>query len=377
VRGGDYGRVLLVLAALAAIAATAAYAAPGGGIHAPRGNGVPHRHHAPVKKSFLFVLQASRGTLTPLGGKRYELRLRGVDRQSVAFSDRPTRATAVVATRLFLSSWKTEFKKSPPNVALVLPGANPRRDTFVFELGEPKVDAAHRSVAFPARILTSAPSRLAYLRSRLDKSPPRSFGAATLFVDDSDSFNTSYCGATVRNNTSYVLSLPVAGGFTVKDWGNGDVSTELDASTQIGPYKTGSGGVGESTEFYSGCETSTVYNSLPVSSDGSGVNGDVGIYVEYDYTGASQYECVSTGALNISCRFVQSGDSVSTWVTVALDAASFGAAGASLDAVNLIEAASTGSVSVEATISTRGGSQYPVCQASAAHQGCPSLLGGD
>lgn len=377
----------LLLVAAAVVAVTAARAGPNVRIKPPKGSvPIAGRHKVHVKRSVLMVLRSPGGTLKPLGHGRYALTLRGLDLQSVAFTDRPGRQAAVVNTTILLKSWRSAFKSSPPNAALVLPGAKVNRDTFVFELGPPKVDVAHRSATFTARILTSPPARLAYLKSRVDKTPPRSFGSASLFVDDDDSVNTSYCGAGIQNNSPYTLytnGSPLYDQWTLADGGdldyNGEEEIQSDVvpSTSIASKKTGSGGVMESDRFYIGCAMSIVFNSLPRNPDGTSQNGDIGIYVEYDYTGANQYECVSTGALNISCRFVQSGDQLSPWMSSALNAVALGVAGVGLDAVSAIEAASTGSVSVEATITTRGGSQFPVCQASSGHQGCPTLLGGD
>lgn len=382
----------LVFAAAAASAVTAGYAAHSTGIKPPPGftkaMGSTPSHHAP-KTSALFVVRSVRGTLKPLGGRRYRLALNGLDRLSVAFSDRPARRTSLLATTLFLRQWKAAFAGSPPNAALVLPGGKARGDTFVFELATPTVDARHHSASFPARLLTSPPARFGYLRSRVDMAPPRSFGASSVFIDSSSSFNTSYCGAGINNTSPYSLFTPGADqaypDFLLAGSGDTDINDDEEVLADVWPTTnidpggdlepSGSAGVSESSRFYIGCAQTTIYHSYPLNDDGSSQNGDVAIYVEYDYTGANQYECASTGALDISCRLVQSGDTPSGWMLNWLKYSSVALAALNADAVDAVRSASTGSVSVEATISTRGGSQYPKCQASAAHAGCPTLLG--
>ena len=401
---GRLRRLGMAVPALAAVAAVVTAAAIATSV-TPAGHGrviaVPswfkHKtgaQHRPTKTSNLFLVRGADGALQPRGHGRYRLVLKRVEKESVAFADRPSRQTAVVATKLFFQLWKTEFKGSPPNAALVLPGSDPRHDTFVFELGAPKFDEAHGTVFFPVRLLKATPSRFTYLRSRLDTKPPRTFGRATLFVDYL-SESQSYCGVAIQNTSPYTLTTPMTSGGQQGSYVNATFplwSTPIPDPNAVGwniwpstPIQQGeAGGAGiEGFLNYEGCAMSLVMNSLPSNSDGSSMNGDLGVYIEFDYTGASQYECVSTGALNVSCRFVQNGDSMSTWASAALGSAGDGSNQQSSQAqteseltAQILKSTGPATVTVEVTVSTRGGSQWPLCQASSGDPGCPNLLGG-
>lgn len=358
---------LLLLPLVALSVATAGVNGKWKPIHPPPGNHVASRHKpAADKNSYLFVLRGSSGILTARGGGSYELRLNGVERNSIAFADRPSRKTAVVATRAFIHNWKATFKHSPPNVALVLPGANPARDTFVFELGVPKLNATAKTLTVSARLLKSLPARLGYLQSQLDKNPPRAFGEATLFVDSGAGETDTFCAMGIVNNSTYDLTT-TANSLTVNN------SHEVVAVQPLLDAPTGKKTVAGSslnTQFYVGCDATVLYQThSPTGAWPDGDSGAVGIYVEYDYTGSNQFECASTGALSVSCSLGSNGTVAMNWLNSAIDAILNGP-GAFLQ--SLFVGNST-ALEIVATVTNRPGSQYPVCSASADHVGCPYL----
>ena len=87
---------------------------------------------AELKKppSFLFVLQAKKGKLTPIKGKRnhFTLTLKHTDVNNViAFSDRPYRMVKYISAMDIKKGWKkgsNSFEADPPNAVLTAKGHN-------------------------------------------------------------------------------------------------------------------------------------------------------------------------------------------------------------------------------------------------------------
>ena len=73
------------------------------------------------KTSFLFVLQAHKGTITQTTNG-YELTLQNMDKNVLYFSDRPLRTAGFEVLSRFMNGWakkNNSFQKSPPNAAMI------------------------------------------------------------------------------------------------------------------------------------------------------------------------------------------------------------------------------------------------------------------
>ncbi|HXH79919.1 pentapeptide repeat-containing protein [Nocardioides sp.] len=144
----------------------------------------------PAKRdiSILYTQTAQRGSLRPKSGHghyTHVLKLKGVSRQVLWFSDRPTRLTGDIPVAGFLDSWKGfGFSADPPNAALTLLNATNDQDTIVVELGKGVYFPRHRRVNYPVRIVTRATGNLAHLETRRDDKIAQHFGPASLFIDD-------------------------------------------------------------------------------------------------------------------------------------------------------------------------------------------------
>jgi microcystin-dependent protein len=157
-------------------------------IAVPCASAAPTLHGVPAQDSLLFALDAGSGTLAPTGKGHFTLTLKGVDRRTTWFSDRPQRDAGRVATKGLFSAWRgLGFRKSPPNAALVIDHGRADRDTVAFELKLRSYQPRRHRVRFAARALGSLGNGLSHLNRRLDGRGPRRFGAASLFVDNTSS----------------------------------------------------------------------------------------------------------------------------------------------------------------------------------------------
>ncbi|MCW3008588.1 MAG: hypothetical protein JWP17_3214 [Solirubrobacterales bacterium] len=154
--------------------------------------------------SRLGVLTAAAGTLTP-SGDSYVLTLRRVAPRSTWFVDRPYHAAGSDPTAALVHAFFAT-DDGPPNAALEVGTRSGRGATVVVELSHPVVRDGGRTLRFRARLLDDVPGGLAWSRSRRTTRPPRSFGAATLFLD---SFSQS-CTVEVAYPTTSTLQGQVA-----------------------------------------------------------------------------------------------------------------------------------------------------------------------
>ena len=92
--------------------------------------------------SLLFSLSADRAVVTPVKGaaQQFRVRLRGVDEQTVWFSDRPNRDSGVWPTKMFTRAWDkgATFRRDPPNIAMVLHEPVGGTDTVVAVMTRPR-----------------------------------------------------------------------------------------------------------------------------------------------------------------------------------------------------------------------------------------------
>lgn len=164
--------------------------------------------------STLFVQTAEGGTLRRTSGGKYRLELTGVDRHAVFFSDRPQRDKGVVALADSLSVLYGP-KSPPPNAALVV---NERRLEGVvpLELARGRYDARRGLLVYDAKPLRDLTRpNLKHYDDRFDRTPPRRFGRASLFVD---SVIGETCEGTLFNATPYRLSVSSFSKFGTDTW---------------------------------------------------------------------------------------------------------------------------------------------------------------
>src|SRR5688572_24636325 len=97
----------------------------------------PDKDAAIHPATYLFVQDASSGTLQAATDGRQALVLLGVDEQTLWFTDRPNRDAGLMRTSAFASAWSKgadSFAEDPPNGALVLHGDTGESEVFVMEL---------------------------------------------------------------------------------------------------------------------------------------------------------------------------------------------------------------------------------------------------
>lgn len=143
----------------------------------------------------LFVLNASQGSLSHHGGKRWTLRLGRSAPLVTRFTDRPVRQADTTRLRTFIRQWRAYgFTADPPNAALVVAGAPEGRDVFVFTLRRPRISG--RTVVFSATPVGATTAGLSAFAGRADGLPglrrigaradtarPIRFASSSLFID--------------------------------------------------------------------------------------------------------------------------------------------------------------------------------------------------
>lgn len=160
--------------------------------------------------SDLFVRTAGGGTLQRIPGRKrtYRLTLKSLGGPVTVFTDRPQRKTGAESTTQFVRRWRSRgFSASPPNAALVLAHGRRRQDVKVFELSRPRLRRG--ALSFTARDLgRKSTNALAGFGKRADKTVPRRFGRASLFIDPSGSdseqqveFRFTYTGSGADDTT--------------------------------------------------------------------------------------------------------------------------------------------------------------------------------
>ncbi len=154
---------------------------------------------APSPPGQLYLLQAEGGTLERVPGG-WRLTLRDPDATVTSFTDRPARVGSAQRLRRFVAGWARAFAGDPPNAALQLDRAPVGRDVVLLELRRPRFHAAAGTLTFRARLLTSTRrTQLRAIARRADPRVARSFGRASLFIDDGPS------------SIGYVVTVSVVG----------------------------------------------------------------------------------------------------------------------------------------------------------------------
>ena len=176
--------VLVVVVAFGATAAGAGARARSSGQGAdPSGRGAEPASGA----SYLWSQDASGGSLRGPSDDELTLELRGLRPYVTRFTDHPARDAAIAANRDFYARWDQRFKANPPNGVLTYRvEGEPQPVSIVLTLSDPKFDAKKGSVRYAAVRIRKQPDALPGTSTDLIPpviDNPRSFGAASLFID--------------------------------------------------------------------------------------------------------------------------------------------------------------------------------------------------
>ncbi|MFN7150678.1 MAG: hypothetical protein ACK4V6_14535 [Microthrixaceae bacterium] len=137
-----------------------------------------------VEPSWLFSSTAGGGTFATDADGTSTLTLTAVDPEITAFTDRPVRDTAVVATDQLTEAWPTMFADSDPNAVLVTRAADGTASTYVLTLSDPTISGT--GLSFRAVVVEGQDHSAELPGSTRTPAvaPPATFGASSLFVDN-------------------------------------------------------------------------------------------------------------------------------------------------------------------------------------------------
>jgi hypothetical protein len=140
--------------------------------------------------AYMFVQTAKKGSFhsEPAEGstvQEYELRLEGVEAETIYFSDRPARIAGTVENQKFLDGLGFEAK-NPPNAAVVLTHpVSKSQDVIIAQLLNPRYDATAATLTYDVIVMKNYKGRgLQHWVEMADPSLPESFTQVSLFIDD-------------------------------------------------------------------------------------------------------------------------------------------------------------------------------------------------
>lgn len=164
---------------------------------------------------YLFVQEATGGSLQEISPGTYHLILTGTNEHTIYFSERPYTDAGSMPTSRFMEwfSWEPV----PPNAALVLEEEDSTQDTLIVALSEPSYDTNTNQISYTIKITKDYSGQaLNPFVSDMDLMIPPSFGKATLFIDD---FEVDTCGGAIAHGTLVTVpeGLRDIGKFTTGD----------------------------------------------------------------------------------------------------------------------------------------------------------------
>ena len=180
VRAGARRATVVAVALTTAVLTLVAVAAPGAG--AAKGS-------TPKTSALLFALRADGGTFTPIEDSTtaFWLDLTGVAPTATWFTDRPNRQAGSDPIPETLSMIGFAPSDDPPNAVVDVHAASGDGGTIAVQLQAPSYDAEAGTLRFFATLLPKVPGKsLGSFAERLDTTPPASFGASSIFIDDAD-----------------------------------------------------------------------------------------------------------------------------------------------------------------------------------------------
>jgi uncharacterized protein YjbI with pentapeptide repeats len=237
------------------------------------------RHHRPSVRqaSLLYVINAQKGTLTPLRGApgRFTLKLTGLDQNAVWFADRPVRRSGVFPSSGIAGAWAGfGFKTDPPNAAMDYtdPVRGPGHAAILI-LMHPRTRG--HALLFTVRVLNPASVTSGDLEGharRADQHPPHRVVDPALFIDDTEA--------------------PFAGGCVLEPYAQCVGATVLDADL-AGLNLTGINFIGQaSDDNFNGANFTDAYF---IGGAQAGAPNDAGsitdsTFVDTNFTGAQMYD---------------------------------------------------------------------------------------
>lgn len=212
--------------------------------------------------SVLFTQSATSGTFTRAGSGQHTLTLRGVGQQTVWFQDRPGRRAGQQTTTEFVRDWRRQgFEKDAPNAALTLLNGNEKADTVVVELtSTPRYDRARKTISYPARVLDDAPKGMRAFGA--DRSIPRRFSHASLFIDSGTAPRVAANGAFLRG-TSVLM-----GDGSAKELGSVSVGDQVMSTDDTGAQVPALVEDTRNGTMSYGADSTRVVPSLPIRNGG-------------------------------------------------------------------------------------------------------------
>jgi len=134
-------------------------------------------------ETWLFSQNAEAGEIRSTSSGSLELVLRNFSPTVTAFTDRPNREVQIKTATWLVESWPDLFAGDPPNAALVEREPQGATRSVVVALQQPQL--ANGELRFGITVIDADPSsNLARIAGAVHSNSVRTFGAASLFIDD-------------------------------------------------------------------------------------------------------------------------------------------------------------------------------------------------
>ena len=149
--------------------------------------------------TWLLVQDAANGSLVGTDDQKLTLTLKGLPLYTSAFTDRPDKLAVALPNQTLVDNWATAFASSPPNATLSYRRAGSVRPTnIVLTLTSPSYDAKKHTISYKAAVVFRTLSKDAPNAPGFAIPIPKSFGAASLFID-----GLSAGQITIGNNSGF------------------------------------------------------------------------------------------------------------------------------------------------------------------------------
>ena len=133
--------------------------------------------------SWLFSHTSDSGSLQDNDDGTFTLTLNDIDPHTIAFTDRPDRDSEIIDTAALVEAWPTMFADSAPNAVLVEHQPTGEANSVVLTLENPQLSGS--TLTFDALVLAEeVPSSVENHAGPIHLTPPATFEAASLFIDD-------------------------------------------------------------------------------------------------------------------------------------------------------------------------------------------------
>jgi len=163
--------------------------------------------------SWMFSHTSDGAALTENPDGTYKLTLTGADPHAIAFTDRPSRDSAIMSTADLIDAWPVMFADSDPNAVLVEHQHSQAADSMVVELSDPVLH--EDSLSFTAKVQEdeSIGSNLKQIANVLHDSVPATLSKVSLFIDD-----VSFAAITYTCTVQPPTPITVAQNAVVPGW---------------------------------------------------------------------------------------------------------------------------------------------------------------